>query len=564
MRVIHLKVERFRGIHLLEWYPESRIACLIGPGDSTKTTILDALEFAISPRWSVQVTDTDFHGGKVTEPLVITVTVGDLPPSLMTEEKYGLYLRGWDVDHGLRDEPEGEDEPVLTIRFSVDDSLEPTWVVVNDRLPEGRNIPARDREMLGLARLGGEIDRHLAWGRGSALSRHTGSLDEVGRVLAAAHREARDMVRRGSMTKLEEAAKNAREAAIQMGVRSVGAYRPALDALLGTTGSGSLSLHEGEIPVRAVGLGSRRLVALAIQAMALKEGAILLVDEVEQALEPHRLRHLLRALSRGADGSRGQVFMTTHSGVPIEELSAHYLYVVRSDGGATTIRHVRPDLQDLVRKTPEAFLGRKVLVCEGKTELGICRALEGYWSSSHQSVPVAHTGTVLIHGGGSEAPKIAERLAALEYKTALLADSDQPLDPDPAALAQAGVSVILWAGNVSTEERIALDLPWASLQEILNLALEICGEQSVFDVIRSQVPTGTILRGVTIEEWRGEGVGEDTIRRALGQAAKKAKWFKRIDLGEELGLIVGRAIPSIGPSDLGLKLSTLADWVYAD
>lgn len=45
--------------------------------------------------------------------------------------------------------------------------------------------------------------------------------------------------------------------------------------------------------MRAAGLGSRRLAALAIQRASFPEGGIVLVDEVETELEPHRLRHLI-------------------------------------------------------------------------------------------------------------------------------------------------------------------------------------------------------------------------------------------------------------------------------
>ncbi len=48
-----------------------------------------------------------------------------------------------------------------------------------------------------------------------------------------------------------------------------------------------------------------------------------LIDEVEQGLESHRVRHLLRVL-RGADepGQSRHVLMTTHAPVVLEELKA--------------------------------------------------------------------------------------------------------------------------------------------------------------------------------------------------------------------------------------------------
>ena len=57
---MHLKqvsVKGFRGIRCLDWTVKGTIIGLVGPGDSTKTTILDAIEYALSPRWSLPITD---------------------------------------------------------------------------------------------------------------------------------------------------------------------------------------------------------------------------------------------------------------------------------------------------------------------------------------------------------------------------------------------------------------------------------------------------------------------------------------------------------------------------
>jgi hypothetical protein len=142
MQIRELTIERFRGINALSWRPSSNVVCLVGPGDSTKTTILDAIELVLGSRWAVPLTDADFYGGDTAHSLTITAIVGQLPGALLKEEKYGLEIQGWDATDGLHDEPEPDDEPVLTVVFSADDSLEPTWRIVNDRRPEGRHMRA--------------------------------------------------------------------------------------------------------------------------------------------------------------------------------------------------------------------------------------------------------------------------------------------------------------------------------------------------------------------------------------------------------------------------------------
>ncbi len=41
-RIRHLAIRNFRSIKALDWSPAPGINCLIGPGDSGKSTILDA------------------------------------------------------------------------------------------------------------------------------------------------------------------------------------------------------------------------------------------------------------------------------------------------------------------------------------------------------------------------------------------------------------------------------------------------------------------------------------------------------------------------------------------
>lgn len=80
MRIHHLQVHHFRGIEHLDWKVRGNFVCLVGPGDSTKSTVLDAIEFALLPRWNPSFDDTDFNGTDTSKPISITVTVGDLPP----------------------------------------------------------------------------------------------------------------------------------------------------------------------------------------------------------------------------------------------------------------------------------------------------------------------------------------------------------------------------------------------------------------------------------------------------------------------------------------------------
>ncbi len=574
MRIRQLIVSRFRGIRQLAWDIAGTTVCLIGPGDSTKTTILDAIEYVLSPRWNVTVTDADFYGGNTAEPIEIVATVAELPKALLTDEKFGLHLRGWSAADGLRDEPLDDDEPALSVRLRIDESLEPTWAVITDRNPQGLPISARDREKLGVARLAANPDRQLSWSRGSALSRFTGDIEDIGLILAEAGRGAREVIQKASLPKLTEAATRAQQAAAEFGAKPRSGYRPALDAAMSNEGAGALSLHDGTVPTRQAGLGSRRLLALALQRSAVREGAVLLVDEIEQGLEPHRLRHLTRKLRPGsdvgadtdaADGTRnGQVFMTTHSNIAVVELKADELHVVRSKDGTTTIQRVPGALQATIRSAPEALLAEKIIVCEGKTEFGLCRALDRAWDTQNDGLSMAYLGVVPTVGesSGSAAPRNAKDLASLGYRTAYLGDSDVPINPDETELKAAGVRVIQWADNCAIEQRLCLDLPWSALQELVNLACELNGRSSVLDAIASRLKVSSSQCGADINGWVSLAGTQAALRTLIGNAANDKKWFKRIDFGEELGSLVVRHLSDMPDTDTAAKINELRQWVY--
>jgi len=191
VRIVKLSVENFRGIEKLDWTPQRQpLCCLIGPGDSGKSTVLDAIEAALSSRWYT-FGEGDCRGCDTSPWIKIEVTIAGLSKPLLSDEKFGLCIRGLAPDGRLRDEPEDGDEAVLTMRLTVDATMEPAWEIVNDRTPYPRTMPNRDRALFRVVRLTGDDARHLTWGQGSILSKLTESGDEAAQQLAEAYRVAK-------------------------------------------------------------------------------------------------------------------------------------------------------------------------------------------------------------------------------------------------------------------------------------------------------------------------------------------------------------------------------------
>src|ERR1051326_4588918 len=419
-----------------------------------------------------------------------------------------------------------------------------------------------------MVRLGDEIERHLTWARGSALNRLTEDQDATGKMFVTAQRKARETVTAAELAELNQAAKRASEAALSFGA-NIGNAKAGLDPVALSLGTSALGLQSGPVPVKQHGLGTRRLAALAIQQQGAGKNQILLTDEIEHALEPHRQRHLLKLfLSAGGAEERnsGQVIFSTHSPTPIMALDASKLRIVRSTNGKTTITPVPASLQSVARSQSLAFLARKVIVCEGKTEEAVVRSLEPTWAERHQQSSFALLGVVPVDGGGSNAHAAADGLCLLAFKTALFCDTDVASTPSCAELAAKGVSVFAWEGKMSIEERIAQDLPMTDLQKLLTFVFEAKDEDGKGSLLQSLAnrakKSEAAKLGPDLQLWLRCGLPEADLRLGLAKSAKADGWFKNLNDGQLHGKVIGGTLPQIPNSSLAKTLNGLEAWIY--
>ena len=177
-KIIHLDIKNYRGIkHLpLEFTVEQNLICLIGRGDSGKTTIVNAISSALSPSWNLNFYDTDFYNCDHSGNIEIIISLIDIPEKFLSDNKFGFYVRGLNTQNNsiiddLTLEELNEDLiPVLTIKLTVDSSLEPQWVVTNTREQEDKPINGTDRAQLNCYMISDYIDRHFCWNKGNPLS----------------------------------------------------------------------------------------------------------------------------------------------------------------------------------------------------------------------------------------------------------------------------------------------------------------------------------------------------------------------------------------------------------
>lgn len=571
MRVEQLTVKNFRGIKHLEWKLMGQsICCLIGVGDSAKTTVLDAVEAALSPRW-MTFNEADFHHANTAEDIEVEVTIGELSRALLSDGRFGLYLRGLSPTGGLNDEPEDADTPVLTVRLSVDATMEPVWSLVCDRYPVPRILSNRDRAMFCLVRLAGDEARHLTWAQGSVLSKMTEANDETAQMLAHAYRSARQSANLSSIPELAQAAASAETAARSLGAYINQAYCPDLELGRGGFNSSSIALHDGSVPLRLAGLGTRRLATLAVQRSAISEGAIVLVDELEQGLEPHRVLGAMAQLKKWqqeaekAHLAKGQILMTTHSDVVLAELPPPSLFIVsRSPEAVADIKHAQAsgDISRVLKGAPRALFARKILLCEGATELGMMLGLREGYPDRHDSVPIEQLGAAIVDGGGSAGPPLALALRALGYEVGLFRDSDRKLDAHFAAKLQAqGVRVIEYGGGLNTERAVFQSATDAQIDGLLDLVVGFISEPTLVDHLEKT------FEGLDVDacfcDWDLVGSSPD-LRLRLSNLAAEKSWFKNAERGRAISALVMQIIDNPHVSPIGICLRTVESWLYGN
>jgi len=545
-RIRDIDIKNFRGLQQLKWQPAPGVNCLIGPGDVCKSTVLDAINVCLGAGRNASFSDADFYGLDVTKPVSISVTLGELDDSLKSMDTYGNYLRSINAETGeIDDEPEAGHETVLTLNVTVKSDLEPVWTLVSARAEaagQARYLTWSDRMRLCPTRIEAFAGNNLAWRRGSVLAKLSDEKVETSGALADAARQAR--LTFGGIADTQLAATlgivsiTARDLGIDIGKHP----RALLDAHSVSFSGGTIALHdENGVPLRGLGTGSARLLVAGLQRKAAKEATVLLIDEVEHGLEPHRLMRLLQSIGSKESPPPLQAFLTTHSPVVVRELAADQLAVLRRDKDAHNVVAVgsKANIQGTVRMYPEAFLSHSILVCEGASEVGLVRGIDQYRTAIGK-VPMAASGVALVDANGVDnlVPR-AIGFRDLGYRTNILRDDDaQPTGFQERLFIRHNGPIFKWREGRALEDELFECLPDAAVSNLLTYAVDLHGLELVEAHIGSASAGKLSLAACKADM-------TPRIRTCLTKACatKQKPWFKNVTAMEYCGReIIGPAL----------------------
>jgi putative ATP-dependent endonuclease of the OLD family len=569
VRVRRLWIQNFRGIKELDWKlpTDQRLVALVGPGDSGKSTILDAVHFLLGDRWNVPFADTDFFRGEVEKPISIRALVINVPAAVKKETALGLWMSGVDQGGEIHRDPEDALEPALLVQLAVDASLEPRWSVLRTDGSE-QYLTSTQRRSFSTFKVDDRTDVQLRWSRNSALGRMSAKDGGERDALAAASRVAREALADHSNSSLTELAASVQDRANKVGGGSFSYIRPGLDTSRSSMGAG-LALYEDVVPLTSYGLGSRRLASLAVQQLAAGSRSVAVVDELESGLEPHRAVRLLDYLL--SDDDYSQVLVTTHSPVIVEQARIENLATVQNQAGVVTVTSLggsKDVLQRLRRARPSSLLARRVIVAEGKTEHGLLLEYIEAWDAVRisQGLPTsAGEGVAIQDGnGGTEVAPRAEALARLGFVVAGFCDNDDRAVDAPLAAAQAaGIVAIRWSFGHNTESQTCAELEADGLQSFLELGVQRRnGEDTVLQDINA-ADTANPLTSLDVASWLAVHTLAD-VRARVTKAAVDREWFKDVPGGRELGKWINDHYTDPQLATTVATLEQIRSFVYAE
>lgn len=535
----YLKIERFRGIKALPWYPASGVNIILGGGDVGKTTILEAIALLLAPTNSAAVSDTDYLGRDIDAGFVIEAVLS-LPPSVGINEQATHYWP-WHWDGTKTVVPSIDaahavaNNPVYWLRVRGTAKHDLAYEIVQ---PDGTTpmCPVDLRRAIGLVRLSGDDrnDRDLRLVQGSALDR---LLSDKGLRSRLASGLAKDSVTHALADSAKEILGDLdtvfkeRKLPGSLDLAITGGPGFAVTALIGLTAD-----REGvQLPLASWGAGTRRMAALTIAEHNQGKTPITLVDEIERGLEPYRQQSLIKKLL----AAPVQVFVTTHSPAIIAASASAALWYIDHEGEIGSLDPAKV----IAHRTrhPETFLARLAVVAEGVTEVGFASAL----LEKALGGPLEDQGIYVTNGDGDDTTlDLLEALAKAGLRFAGFADNEGKHPTRWAKVAEKlGPLLFRWASGC-LEQNIIGAVPDDSLLPLLTdpldektgmrrraLAERLGIEDKAFAAIQAQA--GGTLKALIIAAALGDvPVGKEAEKKHF--KGQTRNFFKTVEGGREL------------------------------
>lgn len=553
-----LRIERFRGIEKLEWRPAPGLNIIIGPGDSCKSTILEAIGALFSPAPNMNISEFDYFRRDIDKEFEIEAALAVGDGSILKNDRFPLPpLRGW-RDGQLTDLPDEDGaEAVMVCRLTGTADQEAIYEVIGaddeTRVPFSRAL----RQRIGLMRLGisDRWDRDLRLVQGGALNRYMEGQQLRQSILQAIlntpiHDRLGDEPKQALGRIDSQFSKRSLPSPIRLGL--VGTPGVSLAASVGLMVGEN---DESALPLPAWGTGTRRLAALELASILVESVSLAVVDEPESGLEPYRQRAFIGDLHQ--DGKR-QAFITTHAPAVLSAGAALGAVISRINmaeqtvgdagqaapiEGAVLERQPRAheltalegkETGELLAEQPEAVLARLPVICEGVTEVGFATRL--LIKKFGEGFPV-HGIFCVDARGHDRAVAICNALLKTGFQIGAVADDEGRKDGSWAKI-EKQAAVLRWDNGAALEHAVLSALPDDVLPSVVEWPEEFGGRSARHLLPELRKKLGCEDKDRSAKQLLAD-YGREAFVKALCKAAcpprdgkrKPSGWFKSFDGG---------------------------------
>jgi hypothetical protein len=208
------------------------------------------------------------------------------------------------------------------------------------------------------------------------------------------------------------------------------------------------------------------------------------------------------------------------------------------------------------------LLAKRVIICEGKSEIGFIRGFDQH-SCERGNVSMEALGTVLVDGGGAKkllSP--ASELLRLGYNVSIFMDSDVPLAAtDEQAFVSSGGFVFKWPNDWALEDAIFQCASGHVISQLLDFAISLPNGEKLDAQISSA--SGNQFNLADAKAWAVANQIQPAIAAILGNAARNgAGWFKKVAPFEHIAKNVLAPNWAVLHSDLTGVSGALMNWAW--
>lgn len=408
MKINKLMIKNFKGIKECEIDFTSNLNIFVGTSNSTKSTILESIKLLFNNSNVCNFNPQDFYNNDYNQNIEITCIFSGFPNDFLSESNYAFFV----LD-------EYKDCPHLMAQLICNSDFEYEWSIIKniDRKPFSQN----NRKKCNVSLIDDNMDKNFNYGKTSLIYKYLANNDTFQKEIKKFIYKNQTLVEKTNFEDLYSKILNLGQ---EYSIKLDNNLSSLLDVTNLPTSTNILGLAENEIMISSRGKSDKKLLTLAMSIDLTRNFGIALIDEPENSLEPYKIRFIARKINDLCNKNKDMQFIiTTHSPYFVLQSEVENINIIRNIKGTVSIQNIPTNLRKVVYdKGAEALFARKIICCEGKTELGFINKINEFRRSEH--IEFELYGVCIVVLDGDKLIQSSIDLYNIGYDVCLVMDSD--------------------------------------------------------------------------------------------------------------------------------------------